>query len=168
MSILKKKKDESGMRTSIGGQALIEGIMMRGPKKQAVVLRSKDGLVTKVEELKLLKDRYPIVGLLFVRGVVNFINSMTVGFRALMLSADNIPLEEQETPSKFDQWIEKHLGNEKAEKVIITFSLVLGVAMSVGLFMLLPTFLAGLVTSHLELVVLKNLLEGVLDRKSVV
>ena len=157
-----KRVKDKNMRTSIGGQALIEGVMMRGPKKQAMVVRTKDGLITKTEELKLLKDKYPIVGFVFIRGVVNFINSMTVGVRALMFSADHIPEEEQEDPSKFDQWVDKRFGSEKAEKAIITFSVVLGVAISVGLFMLLPTFLAGLVSEYIEHNILRNLIEGIL------
>ena len=159
---MRDSKESKDFRTSIGGQALIEGIMMRGPKKQAIVVRTKDGLVTKTEELKLLKDKFPIVGVLFIRGVVNFISSMTIGVRALMFSADYLPEEEQEDPSKFDQWVEKRLGSEKAEKVIITVSVILGVALSVGLFMLLPTFLAGFVSKYIEYNILKNLLEGVL------
>jgi len=149
-------------RTSIGGQALIEGIMMRGPKKQAVVVRTKDGFVTKTEELKLLKDKYPIVGFVFIRGVVNFVNSMTIGVRALMFSADQMPEEEQEEPTRFEQWIDRKFGNEKAEKALITFSVVLGIAISVGLFILLPTFLAGFVSGLVETRILKNLIEGVL------
>ena len=155
----KKKKD---FRTSIGGQALLEGIMMRGPKKQAIVVLTKDGFVTKIEELKLLKDKYPIVGFVFVRGVINFISSMAIGMRAMMFSAEQIPEEEQEDPSKFDQWVEKKLGNEKAEKVIITFAIVLGIALSIGLFMLLPTVLAGFFSKYIGNRILRNLLEGVL------
>ena len=155
-------KESKGFRTSIGGQALIEGIMMRGPKKQAMVVRTKDGLVTKVENLKLLKDKYPIVGVIFIRGVVNFIISMATGVRALMFSADNLPEEEQEEPSKFEQWIDKHMGNDKAEKAIVAISVVLGVALSIGLFMLLPTFLAGFVSKYIEVSILKNLFEGAL------
>jgi uncharacterized protein YqhQ len=64
-------KQQEQFRTSIGGQALIEGIMMRGPCKQAIVIRTADGLVIKEEELKLVKDRYPILGLPFVRGTIN-------------------------------------------------------------------------------------------------
>jgi len=155
-------KESKTFRTSIGGQALIEGIMMRGPKKQAIVVRTKDGLVTKTEELKLLKDKYPIVGVLFIRGVVNFISSMAIGVQAIMFSADYLPEEEQEDPSKLDQWLEKRLGSEKAEKAIITIAVVLGVALSVGLFMLLPTFLAGFVSNYINNNIIKNLLEGAL------
>ena len=148
-------------RTSIGGQALIEGIMMRGPKKQAVVVRTKDGFVEKTEEYKLLKDRYPIVGFVFIRGVVNLVNSMTAGVRALMFSADHMPEEDIEEPTKFDLWLEKKFGSEKAEKVIIAFAVVFGIAFSVGLFILLPTFLAGFLANYIDNRILRNLMEGV-------
>ena len=102
-------------RTSIGGQALIEGILMRGPEKQAIVVRSKEGLVEKVEELKLIRDRYPILGLPVLRGAVTFVDSMVRGVKALMYSADFFPEEEGE-PSKLDLWLEKKLGSEKLQK----------------------------------------------------
>ncbi|MDR0839128.1 MAG: DUF1385 domain-containing protein [Oscillospiraceae bacterium] len=154
-----EKKD---FRTSIGGQALIEGIMMRGPKKQAVVVRTKDGIESKVDDLKLLKDRYPVVGWPLIRGVVNFGGSMINGVRALMYSASLTPEEEAEPESKFDKWVTEKLGSEKAEGVIVTITVVLGIALSIGLFMLLPTFLAGFVTKFVDSAILKNLIEGVL------
>jgi len=157
-----KSKENKEFRTSIGGQALIEGIMMRGPKKQAIVVNTKDGFVTKTEDLKLLKEKYPIVGFVFIRGVVNFVSSMAIGLRAMTFSAECIPEEEQEEPTKFDAWIEKKLGSEKAEKVIITIAVILGVALSVGLFILLPTVLAGFTSRLIEQRMLKNLLEGLL------
>lgn len=66
-------------RTSIGGQALIEGILMRGPEKEAIVVRSKDGLVTKVEQRRLIKDKYPILGWPIIRGSVAFLTSIIQG-----------------------------------------------------------------------------------------
>ena len=93
-------------RTSIGGQALIEGILMRGPKKQAIVCRTQDGLVEKTEELKFIKDKYPILGWPFIRGCATFLDSMVKGMQALTSSADLVPLEEQAEPDKLDQWIE--------------------------------------------------------------
>lgn len=155
-------ENKEQFRTSIGGQALIEGIMMRGPKKQAVVVRTKDGLESQVTDLKLLKDKYPIVGLPFVRGVVNFGSSMTNGVRALMYSANFMPEDESEPESKFDKWVEEKVGQERAEGILITIAVVLGIAMSVGLFMLLPTFLAGFVAQFVESPILKNAIEGVL------
>ena len=131
-------------RTSIGGQALIEGILMRGPEKQAIVVRDKDGqLVEKVEELKLIKDRYPILGVPLIRGTVNFLAAMVSGVKALMYSADFYPDEEVSQPSKFEEWLEKHLSSEKLEKAIVAFAVLLGVGMSIFLFLVLPTLLTG-------------------------
>ena len=154
----KKSKD---FRTSIGGQALIEGIMMRGPSKIATVVRTKDGLINKVEELKLIKDKYPILGLPFIRGVVNFVNSMSVGMRSLMYSAELIEEEEeQEEESKLDKWLNEKLGSKSAERVIIAISVILGISLSIGLFIILPTFLAGFLTNLVESRILRNLIEG--------
>lgn len=109
----KNKASASKFRTSIGGQALIEGVLMRGPGKQAIVVRSPDGLVEKVEELTLVRDKYPVLGLPIIRGAVTFVDSMVKGVKALMFSADYFPDEDVAEPSKFDQWLEKKLGNEK-------------------------------------------------------
>ena len=156
-------ENQEKFKTMIGGQALIEGIMMRGPEKQSIVVRGPEGLVVKTEPLKLIKDKYPILGWPLIRGVVNFGASMICGVKALMYSADFFPEEEtDQEPSKFDQWLEKKLGSEKLEKAVIYFSLVLGVAFAVGLFVLLPTFLAGLVPGIHGNYALRNLTEGFL------
>ncbi len=160
----KEKETKScGFRTSIGGQALIEGILMRGPKRQAIVCRTKEGLVEKTEDLKLLKEKYPILGLPLLRGCVIFIDSMVKGMQALTYSANLLPEDEQGEPDKLDQWIEAHFSEEKAQKLIIGLAVVLGLALSIGLFVFLPTLLVGLINhngtfSH----PLINLLEGVL------
>ena len=144
-----QENENSGNRnfkTMCGGQALIEGIMMRGPKKQAVVVRRPDGeLEIQEKELRLVKERHPACGLPLIRGVVNFISSMADGVKALMWSAEFYP-EDEEEPSKFDLWLEKTLGGEKAASFITTLAVVLGLAMSIGLFFLLPTALGGLVS----------------------
>ncbi len=157
------QEEKTEFKTSIGGQALIEGIMMRGPKKQAIVCRKADGeLITKVDELKLVKDRHPILGWPIIRGSVNFLSSMVNGVKALSFSAECLPEEEQEEPSKFDKWIEEHLGSEKADKVIVGIAVLLGIALSVGLFILLPTLLAGFLDGLVKNRVLINLIEGVI------
>ena len=148
-------------RTSIGGQALIEGILMRGPEKQAIVVRSKEGLVEKVEELKLIRDRYPILGLPVLRGAVTFVDSMVRGVKALMYSADFFPEEEGE-PSKLDLWLEKKLGSEKLQKLVVALAVVLSLGLTIGLFMILPTFLAGLLGRFIPNVVIHNLVESVI------
>ena len=156
-----KKQGSCGFRTSIGGQALIEGILMRGPERQAIVVRSKDGLVTKVEELKLIGDKYPILKLPILRGAVTFISSMVTGVKALMFSADYYPDEELGQPGKLDLWLEKHVPEEKLQGVIVWVSVLLSLGMSLGLFMLLPTFLAGLADPWLHSAAVHNLIEGV-------
>ncbi|MBQ5739435.1 MAG: DUF1385 domain-containing protein [Oscillospiraceae bacterium] len=148
-------------RTSIGGQALIEGILMRGPGKQAIVVRSPDGLVEKVEELTLVREKYPILGLPLIRGAVTFVDSLLKGVKALMFSADYFPEDESAQPSKFDLWLEKKLGNEKAEKAVVVFAVILSVFMTVGLFMLLPTFIAGFVDPFINSAAVHNLVESV-------
>ena len=88
-------------KTMCGGQALIEGIMMRGPEKEAIVVRKPDGeLEVKVEALKLVKTRHPSLGLPFLRGPVNFIDSMIHGIRALLYSAEFYPDEEEPPKEK--------------------------------------------------------------------
>ena len=155
------EKKDGAFRTSIGGQALIEGILMRGPKKQAIVVRSPEGLVTKVEELTLIRDKYPILGWPIIRGAVTFIDSMVRGVKALMYSADYFPEEEVGEPSKLDQWIEAHIPEEKMQKVLVWFSVLLSSGLTLVLFMLLPTFLAGLVDPYIHSAALHNLIEGV-------
>ncbi len=155
------KEKPGAFRTTIGGQALIEGILMRGPNKQAIVVRTKDGLVTKEEELRLTKDRHPVLGLPFIRGPVTFIDSMAKGMSALMFSAEQSAGEDYE-PDKLDKWIEEKIGSEKAQKFILTLSAVLGTLFSVALFFLLPTLLAGFITPYIGSGFVKNLVEGVL------
>lgn len=147
-------------RTSIGGQALIEGILMRGPKKQAIVCRTADGLVEKTEELKFVKDKYPILGLPFIRGCATFLDSMVKGMQALTYSADLVPLEEQGEPDKLDQWIEEHFPEDKAKKLIIGVAVVLGIALSVFLFIFLPAFTVGLFKGLKTSYFVRNISEG--------
>ena len=151
---------DCGFRTSIGGQALIEGILMRGPKKQAIVCRTAEGLVEKVDELKLLKDKYPIFGWPFIRGCVTFIDSMIKGMQALTYSAELVPLEEQGEPDKLDQWIEKHFPEDKAQKLIIGTAVVMGIALAVLLFVFLPAFIVGLIKPLTQSYLVRNLSEG--------
>ena len=146
-------------RTTIGGQALIEGILMRGPEKDAIVVRAPEGLVTKVTERKFIKDKFPILGWPIIRGMATFISSIITGVKALMFSADYFPDDESAQPSKFDQWLEKHVPAEKLQSVLVAFSVVLSLGMTLVLFMLLPTFVAGLF--HAKSAALHNLIEGV-------
>ena len=160
----KNKASASKFRTSIGGQALVEGVLMRGPGKQAIVVRSPDGLVEKVEELTLVRDKYPVLGLPIIRGAVTFVDSMVKGVKALMFSADYFPDEDVAEPSKFDQWLEKKLGNEKMQKFITALAVFLSLGLTILLFFLLPTFLAGFIDPYIKSAAVHNLVESVIKR----
>ena len=96
----KQDPNTCSFRTSIGGQALMEGILMRGVDRQAIVCRKADGtLVTLEEPLELIKEKHPWMGLPLIRGVVNFLDSMVKGVKALMWSAEQLPEDEQGAPS---------------------------------------------------------------------
>jgi uncharacterized protein YqhQ len=144
----------------IGGQALIEGILMRGPRRQAIVCRGAEGLVEKVEDFTPLKEKHPVLGWPFLRGVAVFLSSMANGMKALTFSADQLPEDQQEEPGKFDLWVEKKFGSEKAQKIFIGTAVVLGIALSIALFILLPTFLVGLIPNIKGHTELRSLLEG--------
>ena len=147
-------------KTMIGGQALIEGILMRGPRKQAVVVRTPEGLVEKVEDLHPLKDKCSVFGWPLIRGIVNFFDSLLCGIKALIYSADFFPEEEGE-PDALDRWLEKHFKKETVDKLVVPLGMVLGVVFAVALFLLLPTFLVGLVPGLHDRLLLRNLAEGV-------
>ena len=146
-------------KTMIGGQALIEGIMMRGPEKDAIVIRGKDGLSIEVSDRKLPKKgsykTWP-----FFRGVFSFFDAQVTGVKALMRSADLAPEEYQEEPSKFDKWLEERLGNEKFQQAIIGIAVALGLGMSIGLFFLLPMIIGGFFDRWIDSMLTLNLVEG--------
>ena len=147
-------------KTMIGGQALIEGIMMRGPEKDAIVCRTGEGLSIEVMDRKLPREgsilKWPLL-----RGVVNFFDSQLTGVRAILKSADLNPDEEWESePSKLDIWLEKKLGNEKFQQFLIYSAAVLGMLLSIGLFFLLPMIIGGFFDGIVKSMVGINLIEG--------
>ena len=151
-------------KTTCGGQALLEGILMQGPGKRAMVVRKADGELVVEEET--VKSRSGPARLPFIRGLFVFGGAMVHGMKALMRSAelsDDGSMEEEELTG-IDKWISEHFEGEKAVSIIITLAAVLGIAMSVGLFILLPTALTGLiglVWTTMPLWV-RSVLEGVL------
>lgn len=153
-------KDQEKFKTMIGGQALIEGIMMRGPEKDAVVVRTGEELKIEVTPRKIHPKgsfcTWPLI-----RGVVGFFDSQVTGVKALMKSADLSPEETQEEPSKLDLWLEKKLGDKRFQNLIISVAVFLGLAMSIGLFFLLPMLVGGVLSNWIESNLLLNLLEGI-------
>lgn len=128
-------------KTSIGGQALIEGIMMRGPKGNAMSVRLPGGEIeTELESYRPLKEKYKILGVPIIRGIATFIESLATGYKYLMKSADKTLTEDEKEAdmSKLDKWINDHLG-EKMMAAVGVVSAVLGVLIAFVVFMYLPT-----------------------------
>ena len=148
-------------KTMIGGQALIEGIMMRGPKKDAIVIRTAEGLKVEVSDRKLHAPgsfkTWP-----FFRGVFTFFDAQVTGVKALMRSAELAPEEMQEQPSKFDLWLEKKLGNEKFQQVVMGLAVAMGLGLSIALFFLLPMIVSGFFDKWIADTLTLNLVEGVI------
>ena len=154
-------QNQEKFKTMIGGQALIEGIMMRGPNADAVVVRTKDGLEIDKKARKVYPKKSPLTWPL-IRGVVNFFDAQVTGVKALMQSADLSPEEQEENPSKFDIWLEKKLGEKKFKDFLVGTAVAIGLGFMVLLFVLLPNFISslfvGIVTNNLAL----SLIEGVI------
>ena len=148
-------------KTMIGGQALIEGIMMRGPEKDAIVVRTNEGLKVEVSDRKV-NDPKSIKSKPFFRGVFNFFDSQVVGVKALLRSADLAPEEYAEEPSKLDLWLEEKLGNEKFQKAVVGVAVALGLCMSIGLFFLLPMVISGIFDHWIRNMLALNMVEGVI------
>ena len=144
----------------IGGQALIEGLMMRGPKKDAIVVRGKDGLTVEVTDRKSRPKDSPL-NWPVIRGAVVFFDSQLCGVKALMRSADLSPEETQEEPSKFDKWLEEKLGNKKFQQLVVGMAVAMGLGLSILLFFLLPMVIGSFFDKWIHSNLLLNLVEGV-------
>ncbi len=154
-------QNQEKFKTMIGGQALIEGIMMRGPKLDAVVVRDKEGIHVETTERKL-RPKGSFTTWPLIRGAVSFFDSQVTGVKALMRSADLSPEEIQEEPSKFDLWLEKKLGDKRFQNFLVGTSVALGIGLSVVLFFLLPNLVCSLLDPWIESNLLRNLIEGLL------
>jgi len=147
-------------KTSIGGQALIEGIMMRGPEKDAIAIYKPEGIQLEVRPRKKIPER-SIKKWPFIRGCINFFDAQVTGVKALIHSADLSPEEAGEAePSKLDLWLEKKLGNEKFQKAVIGFAVFLGLGLSILLFFLLPMIICGFLDQWIQSTLALNLVEG--------
>lgn len=148
-------------KTTIGGQALIEGIMMRGPDTDAVVIRGADGLTVETMPRKKHPPKSPKTWP-FIRGVYNFLDANIVGVKALLRSADLAPEEMQEEPSKLDLWLEKKLGNEKFQQAVLWIAVCMGLGLSILLFFLLPMVIGSFFDRWITGTLMLNLVEGLI------
>jgi len=150
--------NQEKMKTMIGGQALIEGILMRGPDKDAIALRKKDGIDISVTPRTLPKKgsvkTWPLI-----RGVVNFFDAQKTGIQAIFQSSE---VEDEEEPSKMEKWLTEKLGSEKMNKLFFYFALIFALGFTVVLFFLLPMIVSGLLDGFIENNLLLNLVEGLI------
>ena len=167
------KKIESTTQTSceepkicsVGGQALMEGIMMLGPHGMCQVVRDPQGkMVVTTKPVEMLTRKYKILGLPMIRGVVSLVDSLRRGMKALFDSAEIAMTEEEKAEeeankSKFDKWIDKKLG-DKAMNFFMGISLVLAILMSVGLFFFLPLLVSDLVVPEGTPIIWERVVEG--------
>lgn len=145
-------------KTSIGGQAVIEGVMMRGPKKTAIAVRKPDGEIEiDIQDSLPLTKKNRILSLPVIRGAVALIDSLTIGMKSLTFSASFF--EEEVEESKFEKLLRKKLG-DRTEGVIMGFAMMLSLVIAVGLFFILPTFTASLMKRFISSSLLINLIEG--------
>ena len=148
-------------KTMIGGQALIEGIMMRGPQKDAIVVRTPEGLQTEVIDRKIRPKKSPL-SWPFLRGPVNFFDAQFVGVKALMKSADLNPEASTEESSKFDRWLEEKLSNKKNQDALLTVTVCISLLFSIGLFFVLPMLLGSIFEIWVDSTLALNLIEGLI------
>ena len=148
-------------KTSIGGQALIEGVMMRGPKLSAMATRMPDQSIdTETWENKGVGAWYKKVP--FIRGIFNLVDSLVIGYTCLMKSAEKSGMDlEDEEPGKFEKWLTEKLGDSMM-KVISGFAMVLGVVLALLLFMVIPTYAIKFLDMAVPLGGMKTALEGIL------
>ena len=149
-------------KTSIGGQAVMEGVMMRGPKEIATAVRKSNGeIIIDKKGISSVLMKYKVLKLPIIRGCINFFESLIVGVKALMFSADQYDLEDGEAyePSKFEAWLDRKFG-DKVKDIAIYASVVIALALGVGLFMLLPNVIAGFFGKFVTNNILRNLVEG--------
>lgn len=130
--------------TTIGGQALMEGIMMVGPKRTTAAFCDSEGNIT-TEDIHIdrITKKYPILGKPFIRGIFAMVDTFRLGYKALSLSADRITDMGEEELTGIDKWLDEHLG-DKLTGIIMGIGSVLGVGLAVVLFFVLPTFLFNL------------------------
>ena len=157
---MSKKEKQSCPAVSVGGQALIEGIMMQGPKGAAMSVRLTDGTIdTERLEVPHLRDKFKPAGWPLIRGIVNMVESLMFGMKCMEKSAEKVGIDDDTSPeemSKLDKWLSEHFGPTMM-KVVTGISMVLGFGLSMLLFFYLPTVSVDLADKYLFKDALSNL-----------
>ena len=142
-AVNKKKENQSCPRVDIGGQAVMEGVMMRSPDRTAIAVRRPDkSIVVKCTPYEPYSKKHPWAGIPFIRGAVNMVSMLVIGMNTLQDSTTMLGILDEE-PSRFEKWLAKKLG-KGVDKIVMGVAVVLAVVLAVGLFMALPAFLETL------------------------
>lgn len=161
------QREKTKMVTSIGGQALIEGILMRGPEKISLAIRKPDGdIYNEYMEATYLKDKFSLFKFPIFRGISSFIDSMIIGYKALMISAEKSSAEDSEEElSKFDKWLSNKFG-DKIMNIIMAIASVLGIALAILLFFVFPSWIFNVALGNLSFLgnsfIYRSIFEGIL------
>lgn len=148
----------------VGGQAVLEGVMMRHKDKYSVSVRREDGgIVTENREFVSLRKKYKFLNIPIIRGAVNFVEMLMLSYKTLSISAEAYGIDAEEEESKFEKWLREKFGKSIMD-IIMVISAVLGVALGVGIFFVLPIWLTKLADSVTSggLGWFKNLIEGLI------
>ncbi len=161
MSEYKKVTTNSSCRLgTVGGQAVLEGVMMKSKKLVALSVRNTSGeIITETQEFSTIRDKHKILSLPIIRGFVNFVETMLLSFKTLNRSADLLGIEEE--PSKFEIWLEKKFG-KSITAIASVIGTVIGLFLAVFLFMYLPALISDLIDNIYYNIYLKSVIEGVL------
>ena len=148
----------------VGGEAVLEGVMMRGTGQYSVAVRREDGSISvTTQKWESVRKRHKILNLPIIRGVVSMIESMVLSFKVLNISAEVYGGEAEEEPSRFEKWLDRHFGKSIMDFVMVVAG-VLGVGLAIGLFVFLPSLITKLINdaSGDSLGWTRNLIEGVI------
>ena len=149
--------------SGIGGQAVLEGIMMKNGSRYAVAVRKPDQeIAVETKEHHSLSDKHKWMKAPFIRGIFNFVDSLVLGMGCLTFSASFFEEEEEATAKEKPSFLERHLSKEQMEKLMMTFAVVLAIALAIGLFMLLPVAVASLFRYFIDSDFVIAVLEGIL------
>ena len=150
--------------TKIGGQAVMEGVMMRGADKQALAVRLPNGDIKL--EIEDIKTPSKVTKIPFIRGIVSFFSSLISGMKTLMRSSEILeeamPEEEIEDPSKFDQWLENKFSPKTVWNVMIGISVAISLLITIVVFVIMPTYSVNLLKHVTKNTIMLNLAEGIL------
>jgi uncharacterized protein YqhQ len=149
-------------KCNIGGQAVLEGVMMKAPHRMAIAVRRSDGRIEVTsKDISSIKDRHSLLKLPVLRGIITFAETMVMGIKALMESAELYGEEEEYKPSRFESWISQKTG-KKPEDIMVFFALLTALGFAVLLFMVLPALLTGFLGGIIKSGLIKSLIEGLI------